>query len=113
MKDNGSKKFQWSAFSKDRLQQWVVRTDDEKEFDGLVKKYQDKMPKVAFPNDPSGPVATPVEKAIDPAPTCVVCKSTKILRPAGVSKDGRKYRAFWACPTRNPDGSYCKEPRRT
>lgn len=30
------------------------------------------------------------------------------LKPAGTTKAGKAYNAFWACSGKNPDGSFCK-----
>lgn len=40
-------------------------------------------------------------------PNCQLCGAEMVWRE-GVSKNMGKPYAFWACPTRNPDGSYCK-----
>lgn len=29
---------------------------------------------------------------------CTICNSEKVLKPAGVSKAGKAYPEFWACP---------------
>lgn len=39
---------------------------------------------------------------------CGVHGTPLVLKPAGVSKTtGKEYKAFWSCPQRNNDGSYC------
>lgn len=54
----------------------------------------------------SQPVASPVPQNV---PVCSVHGTTKVLRPPGVNKTtGKPYDAFYACPTKNADGSYCK-----
>ena len=48
----------------------------------------------------------------DPVQKCPVHGLEFVLRPAGISKTtGKGYPAFWACPGKNPDGSYCREKR--
>ena len=47
---------------------------------------------------------------VDPnTPMCGVHNVPMTQRPAGVSKTTNKpYPAFWACPNKMPDGSFCK-----
>jgi hypothetical protein len=45
-------------------------------------------------------------------PVCQIHKVPMVWRE-GINKDNRHY-AFWACPQKNPDGSFCKyRPRKT
>ena len=41
------------------------------------------------------------------APICGVHDAIMIWRKGGISKAGKPYPGFWACPDRNEDGSYC------
>ena len=42
-------------------------------------------------------------------PNCSIHGNQMMLKPAGISKTtGKPYEAFWTCPTRGTDGSYCK-----
>ena len=46
---------------------------------------------------------------VDPnAPVCEIHNKPMTLKPAGVSKLGKAYPAFWACSERMPDGSFCR-----
>lgn len=47
------------------------------------------------------------------APICMVHGVPMNRRPGGVSKTGRAYPAFWACPIKNDDGSFCNYKPRT
>jgi hypothetical protein len=67
---------------------------------GLVPQTQ------AFPDD-SGPVATPPQNTVQSAPVCGVHGIPMTLKPAGVSRAGKPYPAFWSCSQKNPDGTYC------
>lgn len=42
-------------------------------------------------------------------PPCKVCGTDCVLRPAGVSKQGRPYDAFWSCPNRCKGGNWRAE----
>jgi len=42
-----------------------------------------------------------------PAPTCGI-HGTPMAWKSGISKSSGKPYAFWSCPTKNADGSYCK-----
>ena len=42
-------------------------------------------------------------------PTCEIHGTEATVKPAGVSKStGRAYQSFYACPTKNEDGSFCQ-----
>ena len=102
-------KFQWSKFSPDRSEQYVIRTDTEEEFDRLVKKYREMTPKAGkpFPDD-EGPVAVLPDSVQAPVMTCGVHKTPLTYRPAGVSKTGKPYKAFWSCQEKDAQGNFCK-----
>lgn len=41
---------------------------------------------------------------------CKIHGTPFVLHPAGVSKKtGKPFAAFWSCPEKNADGSFCKE----
>ena len=42
-----------------------------------------------------------------PNPICQINKVSMVWRE-GVNNTTKKHYAFWACPKRNPDGSFCK-----
>ena len=93
------KKLQWSKFSPDRSEQYVIRSDDEAEFDLLVEKYKAKVPqKNAFPND-EGQVAVSPDKVQESIPSCPLHNRTM--------KES-KYGGFY-CTFRMPHNTYCKE----
>lgn len=70
---NDIPKLQWSKFSPDRSEQYVIREDNEEIFDRLVAKYKAILPKEeAFPND-SGSIATPPEKVQAGLGSCPKC----------------------------------------
>ena len=85
-------KLQWSKFSPDRSEQYVVREDDEKEFDRLVLKYKSVIPQgKAFPDD-TGDHATPQAKVQAGVPMC-----PKHNKPMTNGKYG------WYCQSKDPD----------
>jgi len=95
--DNGHK-FQWSKFSPDRTEQFVIRTDDKTEFDELVAIYRDELPKAAaFPDD-EGRYATPPGKVQKAVQVCPVHH-----------KPFREGKFGMYCATKMEDGSWCKE----
>jgi len=40
-------------------------------------------------------------------PLCGIHNIPMKLKPAGVSKAGKPYNAFWSCGIKNPDGTWC------
>ena len=87
-------------------QMFHVRCDDFAEFEEAVRNMESILPSnEAFPND-TGKKAVTSTQAVQ-APVCGVHHVAMILKPAGTSKAGRAYPAFYSCPQRNPDGSYC------
>ena len=81
-----------------------VRCDDFDEFKVSVENMEKLIPKPGFPDD-TGPIATP--KQAFQAPVCEVHGIPMTLKPAGVSRAGKPYPAFWSCSQKNPDGTYC------
>lgn len=88
---------------------FVVKADNAQELDALIKEalprfkafksavdtYREKQQRDATPP----PQETPI---------CAVHNSQMSWKPPGVSKKTNKpYQGFWACPVKNPDGSFC------
>ena len=66
-------KLQWSKFSPDRSEQYVIRLDSWEEFVILKDKIMGEVPKTeAFPDDVGSPTATPQEKVQEQAKMCVL-----------------------------------------
>lgn len=40
-------------------------------------------------------------------PICSIHNKSMTLKPAGISKAGKSYPAFWSCGEKNPNGTYC------
>jgi len=91
--------FQWSQFSPDKSEQYVVRTDDWVLLNESVSKIKGLLPQTkTFPND-SGHMATSEEHVTDDVPVC-----PKHDKPMTPSKFGGYY-----CQTKDdstPKG-YC------
>lgn len=106
---NGNKKYQWSKFSSDRSEQFVIRVDHWEELTIARDMVLRIIPSEAFPNDIGKNIATPPNKAQKPAPVCPVHKIPMELHMAGISKTtGKHYPAFWACPEKDENGSFCR-----
>jgi hypothetical protein len=108
-------KYQWTGVFTNQKngvavnENFTLRMDTEKEIMDARQKILDfVVPAVeAFPND-SGPKAH-TEDQTAPVVYCSVHGTQMTLRPAGISKStGKAYTAFWACNTKNADGSFCK-----
>lgn len=101
-------KIQWSIFSPNQKEQYVVRVDMWEEFIELKKLILEEMPKnAAFPND-SGPSATPESNTQVEGPMCKVHNQAMVWRPAGIStKTGKAYPGFFSCQVKTEDGRYC------
>jgi hypothetical protein len=87
---------------------FTFRSDDWDEVKKLRMEVMDKMAPstVKFPDDDGSVAHTETQET---APLCPVHGTPMTWRPAGVSKVSNKpYPAFWACGTKNTDGSYCK-----
>jgi hypothetical protein len=56
----------------------------------------------------AAPVASAPAAAAAPAPVCPVHGCAMVWRE-GVSKKSHKPYAFWSCPSKNADGSFCDE----
>lgn len=98
--DTGFKKFQWAKFSPDRSEQFVIRTDSLEDLKESIKNIKELVPqKAAFPDDDSGPVATPPHKTQDEAPMCSIHKYPMIRSQYG----------GWYCGKKTDDGKWCKQ----
>jgi hypothetical protein len=87
-------------------QMFHVRCDDWEQFLDSCTHMESMLPSnEAFPNDTGKTVVTP-QQAVN-APVCGVHHIPMVLKPAGISKMGKAYPAFYSCPQRNQDGSYC------
>lgn len=100
-------RFQWSKMSPDRSEQIVVRGDEYAQWIQDIKDAKTVLPDVAFPNDIGKPMATTPEQAQTEVPKCGVHGTPMTLKPAGVSKAGRPYPAFYSCGMKNADNTYC------
>ena len=49
------------------------------------------------------------ERNADSAGSCPAGHGAWTIKPAGTSKAGKAYRAFWKCDGKTPDGRYCDE----
>ena len=102
-------KIQWSIFTPNQKEQYVIRVDTWEEFVELKKNVLQDIPKTnAFPDDIGSPTATPVSNTQEVGPTCDIHHVTMSWKPPGISKAGRPYPGFFSCPTRMPDGSFCR-----
>lgn len=101
-------KIQWSIFTPNQKEQYVVRTDSWEEFVELKRKVMEEMPKnAAFPDD-HGPSATPPTNTQVEGPLCKVHNQAMLWRPAGISKTtGKAYPGFFSCQVKTEDGKYC------
>lgn len=88
-------------------QMFHVRCDEWETFKEAVDNMNTMIKTKAFPDD-EGNIATPQEQVISEAPKCGVHGTPMTLKPAGTSKMGRPYPAFWSCGQKNADGTYCK-----
>lgn len=103
MNDGREYKYQrdWSVGS----QMFHVRCDNWDEFKEAVDNIKTMLQPKSFPDD-EGTKATPVENTVPEGPTCGIHNIPMILKPAGVSKAGRQYPAFWSCPDKT-NGQFC------
>ena len=96
----------WNLKSPDGLQSITIRTDDKLKAVDYANWAKGVIPSEReFPND-QGDVAH-TDALANPAPKCAVHGNYMTLKPAGVSKAGRKYPAFWSCGQKNADSSWC------
>lgn len=83
---NEDKKLQWSMFAPNQREQYVIRCDNEEEFDRLVTKYKKIIPQEhAFPDD-TGNIATPPTNTQQGLGVCEKCGA-----PLKRSKAGKLY----------------------
>lgn len=91
---------------------FVVKADDAVELDQLLaaalpifRKFKTAVD--TYREKQQNDAATLPGQTTQNPPTCGIHK-TQMKWLTGVSKKtGRPY-AFWSCPTKNPDGSYCE-----
>jgi hypothetical protein len=79
---------------------------------GIVALVQKLVDAGFEPNKGATQPALPTPEAKDagsetPIPICQIHKVPMVWREGTNSQTGRHY-AFWACPQKNPDGSFCK-----
>lgn len=109
MKDDFPK-YQYSVFAKNGHDgQFVVRTNDQEEFEKLVK-YVDglvdaRTPAVVPSTAPQ--IDLSIAGVDGTGGTCPI-HGTPLVWKAGTSKTTGKAYGFWACPTKNADNSFCK-----
>lgn len=102
------KKFQWSKFSEDRSEQFVIRTENWQELvDYRVKTNVLISPKVETVTTAvvQAPVS-PVEAGF-PDHMCTV-HNIALTFKSGVSKAGKPYKV-WSCGQKLANGSYCDQ----
>lgn len=104
-----------SAFKDSWLMAWeevdkqvneIKSTMELEELSESVEEVTQEVQPVPAQPAPQVPSGDPIMDAT--APFCPIHKVYKNWKPAGVSKSGKAYPAFYACPGRNPDGSFCK-----
>lgn len=108
MNDESFPKFQYSVFTKNGHDgQYVIRTNDKDEFVMLIEYVNSLLPKTAVVDAPTA-FAKSLEGTTDIAhpPLCGI-HGTSMTWRTGVSQKTNKPYAFWACPTKNADGSFC------
>lgn len=119
MQDKGYSKYQYSIFEKGAVDgQYVVRTDNLKEFEHLVEYVKSRVTKVApqttVTTPPTGPDLS-IDGDKGQGGKCPVHGDLLVWKTgtyktdrleAPTHKAGEVY-GFWACPTKNADGSYC------
>mgnify|MGYP001582437305 CR=1 FL=1 len=90
-------KIQWSKFSPDRSEQYVIRVDTYQELEELRTFVLKDIPKDrAFPDD-TGTIATSPEKVQSVVQVCPVH-----------NKPFRNGQYGWFCASKLPDGTWCK-----
>lgn len=88
-------KVQWSKFSPDRSEQFVIRVDTWEELVILKNKVEGVLPQSnAFPDD-TGHLATPQDKVQEET-------------PVHHGKPMTKGKWGWYCKTKLEDGTWCK-----
>lgn len=98
-------KYQWSKFSPDRTEQFVIRTDDWEELRMKIGLVRGMLPTTeSFPNDEGYKAHSP-QQTQPAVPTCGV-HGTPMKWLEGTSKAGKHY-AFWSCGQKNADGTWC------
>jgi len=90
----------------------VIRIDHAKEADEAItailpvfKRFQEAVDKGKQNRIKQKTNATP--PPVNEAPLCSVHGTKKVWRTGTSKKTGEPF-AFWACPTKNADGSFCR-----
>lgn len=104
-----TKKFQWSKFSPDRTEQFVIRTENWQE----VIDYRARTNALIGAEETLPVAKTPevqkVAVVAQPVVSGHVCSTHgPMVYKEGVSKTGKPYKV-WSCPARLPNGSYCDQ----
>lgn len=103
------KKFQWSKFSEDRSEQFVIRTENWQE---LVDYRVKTNVLLVVKNEPvvsAAPIAPakPTEQAGFPDHVCSI-HNTPMIYKEGISKAGKPYKV-WSCGQKLTNGSWCDQ----
>lgn len=106
---NDTPKIQWSKFSPDKSEQYVIRVDNFEELLKLKDMVLGELPTTRpFSYDEGSKAHT--EASTQEMKVCPVHKTQLTWVPPGTSKQtGRPYHGFWACKERDEFGNYCKE----
>jgi len=98
MNGDAGKKFQWSKFSPNRTEQFVIRTDDWSEMTEYILKAKALLPtENAFPDDEGNFAHTP-EQVEKPKDVCPI--HSESMRK--FTKNGQSWFSH-----RLPDGTWC------
>lgn len=93
------RKYQWSKFSTDKSEQYVVRTDSWEELVEGIGKVKGIAPTTqAFPDDEGYSAHS---EAQTQAPVCGIHGNPMTQRQG-------QYGMFWSCGKKNADGTWCK-----
>lgn len=100
--EKGFPKYQWSKFVNGREgEQYVVRADDSVELKNAINKVLELIKETTPASDPAQPAPQQTYQANTAVcPIHHVPMVQRFNRTNGAS--------FYACPQRNPYGSYCK-----
>jgi hypothetical protein len=106
MNDNSAREYRYQHDWSIGNQMFHVRCDDWEDFKEACENMETILPKEGFPND-TGNIAQKPDATVLQAPDCPVHGTPMKLHPAGVSKAGKPYKAFWSCGQKNADGTWC------
>lgn len=97
-------KFQYSIFvGGDKNQQIVIRSNDRSEFLAEIKRWKESIDLGQQKSANQHPQPTPNTQV----QVCGI-HGNPMTWKTGISKKTNQPYAFWACSTRNADGSYCQ-----